>query len=459
MMNAKANRIIEGITRITGNSTKATFLLLVLEAIFGGFYVTVSRSITPIFLVVSGFILRELLILNVFAGLLSLSVALVLYYHGKPRGVKARLAVSLLLERIFWFLIPWFIDNRLLVTLIYASAIASTIPSNVFMYTVFFTCFEEQRYRRLIAYRTMAGAIASIIAQIMVVSTLAVGEGLWKYVLLYIIAFSVGLVSPMLIVLAPIHRVVFETIRRSEEEAEIEASNTYLLLVSLLASTNLLGISWIPRLMKDLGAPDYLAASIGFVQTLTNIFASVFWSHRNVSTYRYAILLLSFTPLIVYFTTIPYMHLGIAVIYSFSLIGANFYASIGFANLVKKLGVARASTLLSSANALAMVIGGMVGYLLVFSPVLVFIAASIFSLTGLIIALTALPELAIVPPNYTRLYARMLYTSSITSYNFIMFAVSETARTVLRFTGLVVGVIILYIIYRTLYYIVVLTGG
>ncbi|HDJ84106.1 MAG TPA: hypothetical protein ENG44_03800 [Desulfurococcaceae archaeon] len=459
MVNAKANRIVEGITRITGNSTKATFLLLVLEAIFGGFYVTVSRSITPIFLVASGFILRELLILNVFAGLLSLGVALVLYYYGKPRSVKARLVLALLIERIFWFLIPWFIDNRLLVTLIYASAIASTIPSNVFMYTVFFACFEEQRYRRLVAYRTMAGAIASIVAQIVVVSTLAVGEGLWKYIVLYIIAFSIGLVSPMLIVLAPIHRVVFEATRRSEEEAEIEASNIYLLLVFLLASTNLLGVSWIPRLMKDLGAPDYLAASIGFVQTLTNIFASVFWSHRNVPSYRYAILLLSSTPLMVYFTTIPYMHLGIAVIYSFSLIGANFYASIGFANLVKKLGVARASVLLSSANALAMVIGGIVGYLLVFSPVLVFMAASIFSLMGLVIALIALPELAIVPPNYTRLYARMLYTSSITSYNFIMFAVSETAKTVLRFTGLVVGVIILYIIYRTLYYIVVLTGG
>ena len=459
MVNARANRIVEGITRITGNSTKATFLLLVLEAIFGGFYVTVSRSITPIFLVASGFILRELLILNVFAGLLSLGVALVLYYYGKLRSVKARLVLALLVERIFWFLIPWFIDNRLLVTLIYASAIASTIPSNVFMYTVFFTCFEEQRYRRLVAYRTMAGAIASIVAQIVVVSTLAVGEGLWKYIVLYIIAFSVGLVSPMLIVFAPIRRVVFEAFRRSEEEAEIEASNIYLLLVFLLASTNLLGVSWIPRLMKDLGAPDYLAASIGFVQTLTNIFASVFWSHRNVPSYRYAILLLSSTPLMVYFTTIPYMHLGIAVIYSFSLIGANFYASIGFANLVKKLGVARASVLLSSANALAMVIGGIVGYLLVFSPVLVFMAASIFSLMGLVIALIALPELAIVPPNYTRLYARMLYTSSITSYNFIMFAVSETAKTVLRFTGLVVGVVILYIIYRTLYYIVVLTGG
>lgn len=460
-MTIKANRITEGISRrVGGDSTRATFLLLILDAVFGGFYVTVSRSITPIFLVASGFMLRELLVLNVFAGLLSLGIAFILYQEGRPRGVKVGLVLSLLVERLFWFLIPWIITKPPLIVLIYASAVASTIPSNVFMYTVFFTFFEKRNYRKLIAYRTMAGATASILAQIVVVTTLAVSEDLGKYIILYAIAFAVGLVSPVLIALAPIQKVVFEAVKKKvEEEAEIKASNIYLLLVLLLASTNLLGIAWVPRLMSDLGAPDYLAASIGFIQTLTNIFASLFWSRRGITSYRYAILLLSSIPILVYLTPIPYAHLAIAVVYSFSSIGANFYASIGFAELVRSLGVARASTLLSSANSLAMMLGGIVGYTLVFSPALVFIAASIFSLLGLFIALIALPELAIVPPSYTRLYARMLYTSSITSYNFIMFTVSETAKAVLRFTGLIVGIIILYTIYRTLYYVVILTGG
>ncbi len=445
--------------RLGEGNGRVISLLLVLEAVFGGFYVTVSRSITPIFLVASGFSLRDLLLLNSYAGLLSLGIALALYHYGKPRRVKSRLILALLVERIFWFIIPWSMGRLELTITVYGLAIASTIPSNVFMYTVLFTCFDEKGYRRLIAYRTMAGAIASILAQIVVVSTLAVGTGLGKYMVLYTIAFSVGLVSPLLVALAPIHRVLLEAKRRGPEEAEIQASNIFLLLVLLLASTNLLGISWIPRLMHDLGAPDYLAASIGFVQTISNIFASLFWAHRSARSYRYAILVLSSIPILVYMTPIPYMHLGIAVMYSFSMIGANFYASIGFANLVKQLGVTRASILLSSANALALTLGGIVGYVLAYSPVLVFLASSIFSLTGLVIALVTLPELAIVPPNYTRLYARMLYTSSITSYNFIMFTVSETAKTVLRFTGLVVGIIILYIIYRTLYYVVVLTGG
>ena len=88
-----------------------------------------------------------------------------------------------------------------------------------------------------------------------------------------------------------------------------------------------------------------------------------------------------------------------------------------------------------------------------------FISASIYGLAGLAVALITIPELAIVPPSYTRLYSRILYQSSITSYTFILFTMEETARTALRFTILVLALIVLFIIYRTLYYIIVLTSG
>ena len=58
-----------------GKAEEWAFLLFVLEAVSGGFYVIISRGITPIFLVASGYMLRDLLLLNVFAGLLSLFVA------------------------------------------------------------------------------------------------------------------------------------------------------------------------------------------------------------------------------------------------------------------------------------------------------------------------------------------------------------------------------------------------
>ena len=451
--------------RIRERKSKASewaFLLFVLEAFSGGFYVIISRGITPIFLVASGYVLRDLLLLNVFAGLLSLLVALFLYrsmaYRVARRNIKARIIAAMLIERVFWFTIPWGVGGDYLVVL-YALALASTIPTGVYLNIAFFTFFDEQRYRRLIAYRTMASSIASIVGQVIMITILAVGEPPWKYITLYTIAFSVGLISIALVSLAPLQRIELRIVERVEEEAEIHAGNIYLLLVALLASANLLSISWIPRLMRDLGAPDYFAASIGFIQTITNIFASMFWVRKRITSYRYAIILLATIPVLVSITPLPLAHLGIAVLYSFAFVGTNFYAGITYASIVKRLGAPKASILLSSASALAIVLAGLVGYLLVFSTLLVFLAASVFSLIGLTIALTALPELAILPPSYTRLYSRVLYQSSITSYHFVLFTVSETARATLKFTILVVGVIILFIIYRTLYYLVILTGG
>ncbi len=438
------------------------FLLFVLEAVSGGFYVIISRGITPIFLVASGYMLRDLLLLNVFAGLLSLLVALLLYrsmaYRAAQRNVKARILVSMIVERFLWFMIPWGVGGDYLIIL-YALALASTIPTGVYLNIAFFTSFNEQRYRKLIAYRTMASSIASIIGQIIMITILAVGEPPWKYITLYTIAFSVGLISVAIVSLIPLRRIELKIAGKAEEEAEIHAGNIYLLLVALLASANLLSISWVPRIMRDLGAPDYFAATIGFIQTITNIFASMFWVRRRITSYRYAIILLASVPILVFLTPIPIGHLGIAVLYSFAFVGTNFYAGITYASIVKRLGAPKASVLLSSAGALAIVLAGIIGYLLVFSTLLVFLAASVFSLIGLSIALIALPELAIIPPSYTRFYSRVLYQSSITSYNFILFTVSETAKATLKFTILIGGVIILFIIYRTLYYLVVLTGG
>ncbi len=451
--------------RIRERKSKASewaFLLFVLEAFSGGFYVIISRGVTPIFLVASGYVLRDLLLLNIFAGLLSLLVALFLYrsmaYRIARRNIKARIIVAMLIERVFWFTIPWGVGGDYLIVL-YALALASTIPTGVYLNIAFFTFFDEQRYRRLIAYRTMASSIASIVGQVIMITILAVGEPPWKYITLYTIAFSVGLISIALVSLAPLQRIELRIAEKAEEEVEIHAGNIYLLLVALLASANLLSISWIPRLMRDLGAPDYFAASIGFIQTITNIFASMFWVRKRITSYRYAIILLATIPVLVSITPLPLAHLGIAVLYSFAFVGTNFYAGITYASIVKRLGAPKASILLSSASALAIVLAGLVGYLLVFSTLLVFLAASVFSLIGLTIALTALPELAILPPSYTRLYSRILYQSSITSYHFILFTVSETAKVTLKFTILIVGVIILFIIYRTLYYLVILTGG
>ncbi|WFO74669.1 hypothetical protein J4526_06195 [Desulfurococcaceae archaeon MEX13E-LK6-19] len=435
------------------------FLLFVLEAAFGGFYVVITRGLTPIFLVSTGYGLRDLLLLNSFAGLLALLMALILYKKAVLVPSKKKLLFFHVLERIMWLAIPFAAYSTESETIVYSLAVASTIPTGVFLNQFFLVSFPEAEYKRLVAQRTISGSIASIIAQVIMVITLAVGEPGTKYIALYIIAFMLGLVASIIMAIAPLEEREIPKIFEKEEEAEVKAVNVYLLLVVLLSSSSLLSIAWVPRIMRDLNAPDYLAALLGFIQTLSNIFSSLYWVRKGITSYRYAIILLSTIPILVYITPFPLAHLGIAVIYSFSLVGTNLYVSIAYAGLVKKLGVTRAGILLSTAGAMATMIAGFTGYLVAETTMLVFIAASLYGFLGLGIALTTIPELAIVPPSYTRLYSRILYQSSITSYSFILFTMEETARTALRFTILVLALIILFIIYRTLYYIIMLTSG
>ncbi|MCD6488916.1 MAG: hypothetical protein J7K21_06825 [Desulfurococcales archaeon] len=434
-------------------------LAFVLEALFAGFYVVVTRSLTPIFLVASGYTLSDILAINVVAGLLSIIVAMILYKTVSFTSIKYRLLLAHVVERILWYLIPSGIGSKALMALIYSLAVASTIPTSVFINLTFFTHLDPKQYRILVGRRAAVASTTSVIGQLVMVSVLAVGTGISKYLLLYTVAFISGILASIVVALAPIKtRLSLPSIKR-EEEAEIKAGNIYLLLIIILAATNLLSIAWVPRVMRDLGAPDYLAAAIGFVQTITSIVASLFWIRRDLHHHRYAIALLSFIPLLIMFTPNPLLHLGIAVIYSFALVGTNLYASITYSTIVKTLGAPKSSIMLSTAGATATIIGSGLGYMLSFSPFLVFTLASILSIIGLIIALTTIPELAIIPSRYTRLYSRILYQSSITSYNFIVFTVSETARTTLKLVVLVLALIILFIIYRTLYYLIQLTGG
>ncbi len=438
------------------------FTLLALEGFFGGFYVAVSRGVTPVFLVYMGYDLRDLLLLNAFAGTLGLVAATALYRHVGRRGaaLKGRLLAAMAVERGLWFSIPWVAGPAVPTALVYGLAFASTIPTGIYMSAAFLKGFEERRYRKLMAYRVMFSSAAAVLGQGLTVTVLAFGEGVWKYVTLYIAAFAVSLMSLLLVGAAPIRNIVVraeEAVVRGEEEVEAEASNTYILFVMVLASTSLLSIAWVPHVMRDLGAPDYLAAMIGFMQTLANIFASWFWAERGFRTYRYAFILLASVPILVYLTPYPLAQVGIAVLYGFSLVGANLFTSFAYSKVVKHLGVIRAATLLTSAYALSLTVASLTGYALVFNTALVFAAATAFSVGALTIGLTTLRELAVIPPSHVRLYARILYHSSVVSYNYVMMVAESSVKAALKTAALIAVLAILFIIYKTLYYLILLT--
>ncbi|MCD6300540.1 MAG: hypothetical protein J7L82_00535, partial [Staphylothermus sp.] len=54
-------------------------LMFILEAFFGGFYVAITRGITPIFLVTIGYDVKDLMLLNGLGSLFALLLIIVIY--------------------------------------------------------------------------------------------------------------------------------------------------------------------------------------------------------------------------------------------------------------------------------------------------------------------------------------------------------------------------------------------
>jgi len=440
---------------------KFTFLSFSTEALIAGFYIAVTRSITPIFLVANGYRLEDILSINVFAGLFSLLLGLLLYKYGSKNISKPKLLIAHTMERVLWFAIPFMLNDRLLLTLVYGLAVASTLPTSIYMQTTILTSFNGVSYRKIVGVRSALGALSSILGQAFVVLTLATGVGESKYLNLYETAFIIGILSSTIVALTPagIFKNAKTMVRNGSLDAEARATNSFILLVAIVSSYMLLNMAWTPRIMYDLKAPDYVAASIGFAQTVASIGSSFFWINRNTKTYRLALILLASMPLMVYFTFQPELHILLALAYGFSVVGVNMYAARIYSDLIGEIGVFRAGTLLASTNSLALALASIVGYTVSATPSVVFLASALLGVIGLSIALTGFPEFAIIPKNYVQLYSRIMYQTGVSSYNLAVYAMSESAKASLRIVGLSLMLMLLFIIYRTIYYIMIITGG
>jgi len=441
---------------------RTVYAAFALEALISGFYVVITRSLAPIFFAVYGLSITDIIKLNLLANLAALIVALAVYNFGNLFVAgRTRLKLSLFhgIERICWALIPvtaFFAPNLLPLT--YAAAICATVPTGILINIAIINSMDSESVKKLFAHRSALGAVSSVIGQLTMVLALALARTELKYLYLYLLASGVGLIATIIVATAPMRNVERVELR-SEEEALVKASTSFAFFVALLASTSILGVVWGPHLIKDLKAPPYVAASIGLIQTLISIAASMFWHKRKYTSYRVAVLGVASIPLLVALTPNPYAHLGIAALYAFTNTGANFLASFIFADVSRGLGVFKASVMLTSAWILSQVVGLAPCYVelalgapiwIVFATCIGFIALSSF------IAFTSLPEVAVVPPHIANLYARNLYQVSIASYSFVMFTVRSYAVLAVKLLALAFVLLLIFVIYRVLYYLATL---
>lgn len=438
------------------------FFSFTFEALVAGFYVVITRGVTPIFLVASGYGLKEILLINVFAGLFSLLIGFLLYKHVSRRLSKSKLLIPHVLERILWFTIPFAVHDKVAVAVLYGLAVASTLPTSVFIQSTMLSTLSKENYRKAVGLRNVLGAFSSILGQIVIVSSLALIASHEKYFDLYKTAFITGIVSSLILALVPIRSINNDSSKTKGSEdfdSEAYATNVFLLLTVVLSSYLLLSIAWTPRIMRDLGAPDYMAASIGFMQTIATIGSSFFWIRKPMRTHRYSLLSLTVMPLLVYMVSEPKLHLLLALAYGFSIVGVNMYAAKVYSELVGKISVFKAGILLASTSSLALTLASMVGYVISTYSYAVFIASAVFGAVGLALALTSIPELAVISKQHVQLYSKIIYQTTVSSYNTTVYAMSESAKTTMKIAGLGFLGLLLFVIYRTLYYMIMLTGG
>lgn len=119
----------------------------------------------------------------------------------------------------------------------------------------------------------------------------------------------------------------------TEQPEKIFSASSF--FVILLASGNLLGIVWTPYVMNRLNGPDFLAASMNFVGTLSSIIASLIWRKRAFKTLRLGLALNTLGPILIWATPWPAFHVLINAYTSFTYTGANFLGTFLFAKYNK----------------------------------------------------------------------------------------------------------------------------
>ncbi|MCY0867988.1 MAG: hypothetical protein OWQ48_01995 [Desulfurococcus sp.] len=187
--------------RNSGLKMSLTTLVLVVEAGSAGFYVTVTRSLAPIFMAFLGFSITGIMLVTSIAYLIALAVILLLRWHG-VRRIRNMLLVSHGVERVAWGLLPLtaVLDWRMLVA-VYALAVSFAAITGLLIGVVVYNVPGENGPRRLIAYRNAAFTATSIIGSLTSIIVLAAMSSYFKYIYLYTLAAIIGLLATILLAL------------------------------------------------------------------------------------------------------------------------------------------------------------------------------------------------------------------------------------------------------------------
>lgn len=424
--------------------------ILIFEATFAGAYISLTRGLFVIYLVSIGYGIEGISFVVFASATISMLIGIFLYK--RPSFIVSRVKLKLTgfhaLERVMWLLIP-LTTSSLLISLLYSAyMIFSSFISTFLAFAIYGSLIEDD-IRDVTAKRSAANGISSILGFALGVLLLALLPAEDKFAYIFQLGSLLGLMSTLLIFFLNLSHLEGASFPKVTEKPEkIFSASSF--LVILLTSGNLLGIVWAPYVMNHLKGPDFLAAFMSLVGTLSSITASLFWRRKAFKTLRAGLAFNTLGPLLIWATPWPILHVPINAYTAFTFTGANFLGTFLFANYNKWFGALKSSVLLVILGTAAQLVAAPLGilskenYLIAFSLVFAIKAAAT------ILAVVTISEVAVVPEDVARTYSRGLYSNSIMGYRIAVEISRETILNTLRLFAFSLVIIALYLIYRVL---------
>ena len=425
--------------------------ILILEALFAGAYISLTKGLFVIFLVSIGYKIETISFVVLISAIASVFFGVLLYKRPVflVSRVKLKLAGFHALERVVWFIIPLVKDYLLISTFYSMYMIFSSFISTFLAFTIYGSLTEEG-IRDVTAKRSALGGISSILGFALGVFLLAFLSGEEKFVYIFSLGALLGFISTFLILFLDLSHLEGATFPRVTEQPEriFSASSFF---VVLLTSSNLVGIFWIPYIMNYLRGPDFLAASMNLVGTISSIVASLAWRKRTLKTLRLGLTLNSLVPLLIWATPLPTLHVPLSAYTSFTYTGANFLGIVLFANYKRWFGAVRSSVLLVILGNIAQLLAAPLGMFTKEDYFVAFLLVFLVKIIATLLAIVTIPEVAVVPEDVARTYSRVLFTNSVTGYRMAVEISRETIMTTLRLFAFSIVALTLYLIYRVLW--------
>ncbi len=419
--------------------------ILVMEALLAGVYLSLTKGLFVIFMVSRGLGAWGVSAVALISSAIATLVSVVLFKW--PSLLAGRVKVKLVLlhglERVTWLLVPA-ARSHFAIAALYG--LISSLPVGTLINLVIYGLLPEEDVMDLTAKRSAAFNVSTILGFTAATSLATLLPGGEKYSYMMSAGAAIGLASTLLVSLLEIPRDI-EAKPTGAEMPEKVFSASYF-IIAQYASANLLGIIWIPYVVDRLRAPDSLAVAMNLVGTIASVFASLFWGGKPFRVLRLSLGMDATAPILAWATPAPALHVAFSAYSSFSFTGANFIGQFLFARYKSWLGAVKASTLAAVLGSIAQLIAAPIGLLARGSYMLAFTAASIAKIASAIIALVAIPEVALVPEDAARAYSLVIYEKSILGYRVSVELSREVILTSLRLLAFALSLLLLYTLYR-----------